>query len=322
MPGQESSQHATPWWSDAEWETGMKLVFAPDGKHDFPFEDAFPLAMKLFVFGPGSQLAPNYHEYLEVGYTVDGNATLGCHGKTYPIGTGDVFVLGDAEFHHITIGPSGQLKVAVVYFLPSLFYCAGAGDVDLDCLELFRHHERRFEHRIAAAHRETVVVMRRLGRIFGELTSRDLHYRLAVKNHLRHILLTLARYYGMRPSARGLHVERKTAVNRLQPVFSMILERYMDKLTVNDAARAVSMSVSYFCRFFRRVTGMTYTEYLLRLRVDKAKELLTAGELQITRISREVGFENHGYFDRVFRRLNGVSPRDYSERLATPHETG
>lgn len=96
----------------------------------------------------------------------------------------------------------------------------------------------------------------------------------------------------------------------------------MAKLAVNDAALAVGMSVSYFSRFFRRVTGISYTEYLLRLRVDKAKELLAAREMQITRISREVGFDNHGYFDRVFRRLNGTSPREYSEWLSLPSKTG
>lgn len=316
--------NSTPasWSSGAPWETGMKLMFAPDGKHEFLFEDAFPFAMKFFTFGPGSQLAPNYHDYLEVGYTVGGSATLQCSGSVYLIEPGDVFVLGDTEFHHIEIGPNGHSELCVLYFLPDLCYCAGENEADLDCLELFRHHDSRFKHRIAAAHRETAVVAQRMNDIYREITSRERHYRLAVKNHLRHILLTLARYYGMGPSTRRAHAERKAAVDRLRPVFSMILGRYMEKLAVNDAARAVDMSVSYFCRFFRRVTGMTYTEYLLRLRVDKAKELLAIGELQITRISKEVGFDNHGYFDRVFRRLNGISPRDYSERLSPPSEAG
>ena len=321
MSGQGPFEEASLRWSEAAWETGMKLTFASDGKHEFPFEDAFPFAMRFFTFGPGSQLAPNYHDYLEVGYTVSGSATLGCSGRSYLIESGDVFVLGDTEFHHIETGPDGHLKVCVLFFLPDLFYCAGESEADLDCLELFRHHDNRFTHRIAAVHRETSVVAQRMDDIYGEITSRERHFRLAVKNHLRHILLTLARYYGMRPSTRQSHAERKAAVNRFRPVFSMILERYMEKLTVKDAALAVGMSVSYFCRFFRRVTGMTYTEYLLRLRIDKAKELLAAGEMQITRISREVGFANHGYFDRVFLRLNGVSPRDYSERPSLPSET-
>ncbi|MCK4514116.1 MAG: helix-turn-helix transcriptional regulator, partial [Spirochaetaceae bacterium] len=262
------SQETSLWWNEAEWETGMKLMFAPDGKHEFPFEVAFPFAMRFVTFGPGSQLAPNYHDYLEVGYTVGGSGTLQCSGRSYLIEPGDVFVLGDTEFHHIETGPHGHLRVCVLYFLPDLLYCAGENDADMDCVELFRHHDSRFKHRIAAAHRETVVVAQRMGNIYREITSRERHYRLAVKNHLRHILLTLARYYGVRPSTRRSHAERKAAVDRLRPVFSMILERYMEKLAVNDAALAVGMSVSYFSRFFRRVTGISYTEYLLRLRVD------------------------------------------------------
>ena len=75
------------------------------------------------------------------------------------------------------------------------------------------------------------------------------------------------------------------------------------------------MSPNYFCRFFKKVTGLTFTQYLLNIRIDKAKELILKNNMPITDIAFTVGFENLGYFYRSFKKYTKHSPKEYREIL-------
>jgi YesN/AraC family two-component response regulator len=71
------------------------------------------------------------------------------------------------------------------------------------------------------------------------------------------------------------------------------------------------MSPQYFCRFFKKVTGTTFKEYLLSIKIDKAKELLMKYNMSATEIAYQVGFENLSYFFRVFKKLTGLNPMEF-----------
>jgi len=71
------------------------------------------------------------------------------------------------------------------------------------------------------------------------------------------------------------------------------------------------MSRSNLMRVFRKATGQTPIEYLLRLRIQKAMELLRNSSLSITEIALEVGFNDSNYFTRQFRRVLGETPRSF-----------
>jgi YesN/AraC family two-component response regulator len=68
---------------------------------------------------------------------------------------------------------------------------------------------------------------------------------------------------------------------------------------------------------FKKATGLHFTEYLARVRVEKAKNLLLNPNLRISEIAYEVGFQSLTHFNRIFRRLVGESPTEY--RLKLPH---
>ena len=75
------------------------------------------------------------------------------------------------------------------------------------------------------------------------------------------------------------------------------------------------VSTFYFCKIFKKVTGMTFTEYLGRVRVEKAKNLLLNPHLRISEIAYAVGFQSLTHFNRVFRELTGQSPTDFRKKL-------
>jgi AraC-like DNA-binding protein/ligand-binding sensor protein len=81
-----------------------------------------------------------------------------------------------------------------------------------------------------------------------------------------------------------------------------------DPLHLEDVAKAMHVSTFYFCKLFKRATGLTFTDYLGRVRVEKAKTLLLNPHLRVTEIAYGVGFQSLTHFNRVFRKLTGESP--------------
>jgi AraC-like DNA-binding protein len=88
-----------------------------------------------------------------------------------------------------------------------------------------------------------------------------------------------------------------------------------EDISLGDVARAVNTSTFYFCKMFKKATGLNFTDYLSRIRIEKAKNLLLNPNLRISEIAYEVGFQSLTHFNRVFRKLVGQSPTDYRRKL-------
>ena len=79
-------------------------------------------------------------------------------------------------------------------------------------------------------------------------------------------------------------------------------------------ARAANMSAFYFCKSFRKATGLTFTDHLARLRVESVKNLLLDPHKRISEAAFEAGFQSLSQFNRVFRRVVGLAPTTYREQ--------
>lgn len=83
-----------------------------------------------------------------------------------------------------------------------------------------------------------------------------------------------------------------------------------------DAAHEAQVTEEYFCRAFKATTGMTFSEYVARVRIEQAKQLLADPKLRVTDVAFGAGFQSIPHFNHVFKRHNGTSPRQYRARLA------
>lgn len=95
-------------------------------------------------------------------------------------------------------------------------------------------------------------------------------------------------------------------------------EHQSDPLSLEEVSRALHVSTFYFCKMFKKATGLTFTDYLSRVRVERAKTLLLDPHRRISEVAYEVGFGSLTHFNRVFRRLVGQSPTDYREKVPHP----
>lgn len=94
----------------------------------------------------------------------------------------------------------------------------------------------------------------------------------------------------------------------------LILERYMSFVTLELAAGAIGLNPSYLSRIFKEETGITFSEYLNRVRIDASCKLLESEKYTIKQISTQVGFTTYNYFFKVFKELTGMTPHAYLAR--------
>jgi AraC-like DNA-binding protein len=90
-----------------------------------------------------------------------------------------------------------------------------------------------------------------------------------------------------------------------------IQDRYQRKISLDEAARAVNASTRHFCKVFKQATGLTFTDYLARVRVEKAKNLLQNPHLRVSEIAFETGFDSISQFNRSFKRITGLAPTQF-----------
>ena len=87
-----------------------------------------------------------------------------------------------------------------------------------------------------------------------------------------------------------------------------IRKHFREPLTLEIMAKTFSVTPNHFCRVFRQLTGVTFKEYLLRLRLEYAMQQLLQTELGITEICLESGFNSPAYFSKAFRLQFGCTP--------------
>jgi AraC-like DNA-binding protein/ligand-binding sensor protein len=101
-----------------------------------------------------------------------------------------------------------------------------------------------------------------------------------------------------------------------------IAEHLSDDLSLAEVSRAVGMSSFYFCKNFKKGTGLNFTEYLSRQRVEAVKELLLNPYKRVSEAAYEAGFQSLSQFNRVFHRIAGESPSLYRDKLHAPAHGG
>lgn len=98
---------------------------------------------------------------------------------------------------------------------------------------------------------------------------------------------------------------------RIQRALAYVDIHYAEPVASGDIARAAGLSESRFSQVFRQWTGHSPKDYLRRVRIDKARALLTDIDLSIKEIARLTGFEDQYHFSRIFRQIDGLSPTLY-----------
>ncbi|GGD56801.1 helix-turn-helix transcriptional regulator [Paenibacillus nasutitermitis] len=100
-------------------------------------------------------------------------------------------------------------------------------------------------------------------------------------------------------------------IRKVDKVSQYILENYTHRIKMQELSNYIQISKSYLQVMFKEITGSTPIEYLIQVRINKAKELIKEGYYNIREVSELVGFNDAFYFSKCFKKNEGMSPKDY-----------
>jgi AraC family transcriptional regulator len=102
---------------------------------------------------------------------------------------------------------------------------------------------------------------------------------------------------------------------RLRRIKEFVDAKIEDELTLCEMAQAVELSTAHFSRMFRKSTGETPHQFLLRRRLERAKEMLRSADGRVMEVAVACGFKSQQHFAQVFRRVCGASPTEYRQEF-------
>lgn len=140
----------------------------------------------------------------------------------------------------------------------------------------------------------------------------DLLSRYIVETHEKNrVLRMLRKHYA--PELDASAKSREEAI--VKKAIGFIEANYDKDISRDDVSRNVYLNPSYFSRMFHKVTGKTFSDYLIETRLEKAKLLMQNPLLTTKEIAYQTGFDNPYYFSRLFKQKEGAPPRSYRSSL-------
>jgi AraC-like DNA-binding protein len=107
---------------------------------------------------------------------------------------------------------------------------------------------------------------------------------------------------------------------RIPKLMEYIHQNFKEQITLEKAASVAGLQLHAFCRFFKSLTNRTFSEFLNDVRIGFACKLLQESELSITQIALECGYVNISYFNRCFKKINDITPKEYRQLLTNRNQ--
>ena len=133
---------------------------------------------------------------------------------------------------------------------------------------------------------------------------------------LLNVLNDLA-FENYQPLASAIYSPKNSKENetRINTVFNYIKQNAASTILLEQAAASVHLTIGAFCKFFKRMTGKTFSDYVNEIRIGNACTLITQTDKTIAQIAIESGFENQTYFNRVFLKKKNCTPKEFRMQL-------
>lgn len=282
----------------------------PRGSFLFPFE-LYHTEDSLGTY----YVSPHWHQDLEIIHLQKGQIQLFIDGVSYQPAENTIIFINREELHHLNCLAPGVLYDALVFPLEFLSFDTLDYCQQKYLLPLIQKH-LVFPRFINSGHPCYAPIKQQLEEIEKLHTTFPLGYQLATKTALFQILTCLVQQNCLIAAADSVMPLNSKKVNLLREVSTYLENQVIPKISLEEAAAHFYMSPNYFCKFFKKNFGCTYTNYLNRLRLEKACRMLTDTALPIMEISLLCGFDNLSYFNRLFREKKGVTPSEYRRQIA------
>jgi len=256
----------------------------------------------------------HYHDFSELVVISAGEGIQIINGVEYPVSGGDVFLLQGFSEHAFR----GREKISLVniQFSPSLlpmplaFLRKIPGYNVMFQLEPVLRSPRNFKHRLHLEESELSKLEGIVMRLKDELQKQSAGFEAAGFGILLELIIFISRRHS------EIHTHNNAALVRMGDVISRLERDYAASWTLKKIARLARTSPNNLLRLFKAATGESPIDYLIKIRLHRAAELLAGSDLSVTETAFRCGFNDSNYFSKKFNSFYQMPPRKY--RMVLP----
>lgn len=266
------------------------------------------LGFSLHRVTPKRDYKPHTHDYHEMEIILSGTAINSINDKSFPIGPGNVFIVGKGATHEIS-----QIDQLELYNLG--FNSSAIRNIGTDLLQLPGFHALFLMEQLCdpdmrclkLEDKELKKVNRILDEMYDEYTQSLPGCHTALLGDFSKLIVLLSRNY-----SKSIP-EKETW--QMASALAKMEQNYADPISITDLANSVYLSERHFRRQFEKFYQQTPKAYLTNIRLQAALRLLYRKETSITDTALSCGFSDCNHFSRVFRQSFGLSPTEYRKQI-------
>ncbi len=291
----------------------MQTVIA--NREDFFNPNCYPIALRTIqantVMSHDGDLTDtkHTHDFAELIIITNGGGSHWINGTVYEVTAGDIFLIQGKTSHYFT--KRRNLEMYNIMFddhflrdhLRNLHTMPGFNAFFL--FEPTYRKRHKFSSRLHLTADSLFSLTSLLRQMVTESTAQGIGYDLILLSKTLEIFVMISREY-----ARSRNPMVKSLF-RLGEVITRLENDYTQEWSVAKLSKIASMAPSTLLPVFKEVTGVSPIEYLLRVRVTKAAELLSRTTASISDVARSCGFTDSNYFSRQFKKHYNLSPREF-----------
>ncbi len=259
-------------------------------------------------------MEPNMHEFFEMVYIKKGHAVFEISGKPAHIGPNDIIIIKPNQSHKFIVKSQEGCEFIVLNFKFEGGSNSEFSEVPLeDFLNFVSGKESGDFITLKVSQKNEIINI--MNRILKERESNE------IGSEFLNQLLVMELFVFI---SRALKMEWESSIMNKSPKIKELIRisakfinnNYEREITISDIAKYVFLSSSYFTRAFKEEMGISPISYLLKVRVERAKELLADPNLKIGNIALTVGFSNQQRFNEIFKKHTGMTPLHYRKNKA------
>lgn len=253
----------------------------------------------------------HYHNNVELGYCYKGCGLFFIDGRIEPFSAGDATIIFQNQIHIAQSNKSEPSQWKFINIDPlKLLADIAINDLNiiLDILKQNVHVSNIFSKNDESG------INRMIFSIICELENCGKNYKSMVKSLLWSVMVEMSRIDTLfaNPAVKINHQH----IIKIAPALKFISDNYMNQVSINDLSKKCSISTSHLRRLFADAIGLSPSEYLCMVRIKMASILLINQEESILEVSMEVGYNTLSSFNRHFKSIMGVSPKQWRKQKA------
>jgi AraC-like DNA-binding protein len=276
-------------------------------------ERLFPVRAWLNANNEHISVHPHWHDEIEILYIVEGEGTQQINDNIFNFIKGDIICIAGNDVHSTYTYGSCRNDILVIQFNVDFIMPVYALSPEKKMIEDFMNG-MEMPAVIKADSEIGKEIFESLMEIFHEFESRKTGFEMFIRARIHELIGIAARNFDSRKRSSGNTYRMEKAREMLQKTFKLIDDKYQSEITLEQAAKTSNLSVSHFCRLFKKATGMTFKEYLTFYRVNRAAELFITAR-SITEIANHCGFESMSSFIRAFKHYRNATPSSYRSKV-------